>query len=360
MDGGMLDVPYKDIDAFFVEYLACIRRGQKVYVVEQKTDVFKFFVDLDWRADVALTEEQLLSVLGTMCSVVPGRCIVARAPIRVEDDDRVKSGVHIHWPDTRVSRSEALAFRTRILLELGDDPEWNERIDSSVYGGSGLRMVGSHKMPLGDPYMPWTPDAAVPESLTIEDLRDFSIKTLDEPNGQTGAMTEVSNHGPIEAYIRKYVPGQEQARIRRVGRKSVESFWVQTDSKWCENIQGAHKSNHIWFSIYGNTICQRCHDEDTCKGFVGREFILSPSIVEELTSNAAVDRTNFVSIRDFVPGHWFPQDAVGDVRTTGSPIFGSRPRGVGSVQKKHQSIRGGRGGHGRGRSHAGRGNREYT
>ena len=151
MDGGILDVPHKDMDAFMLEYLASLRRGDKVYVVEQKTEVFRFFVDLDWRDAEPLSDERLLEILQVMCSVVPGQCIVARAPVRLEDDGRMKSGVHIHWPETKVRRPEALAFRTRILLELGDDPEWNERIDLSVYGGSGLRMIGSHKMPVGDP-----------------------------------------------------------------------------------------------------------------------------------------------------------------------------------------------------------------
>ena len=338
MDGGILDVPYKDTEAFFVEYLAALRRDVKVYVVEQKTDVFKFFVDLDWRADEPITDSVLLDILEKMCTVVQGRCIVSRAPVRTEEDGRIKSGVHIHWPETLVTRAEALAFRTRILLEMDDDPEWNERIDSSVYGGSGLRMIGSHKMPTGDPYVPWTPGDRT--EITIDQLKDYSIRAKDE--GTQSTVAEVLNHGPLEAYIRKYIPGQEYARVKRIGRKGKEALWVQTDSKYCENVKTDHKSNHVWFSIYGDTICQRCHDED-CHGFVGREFILSPSIVEELSSNVAVDRSTFVSIRDFVPGHWFPQDPSEPVREGSAPVLGPRPRNVARVQSKHSRIRAGAG-----------------
>ena len=348
-------MPLKDTDAFFVEYLALIRRGEKVYVVEQKTDVFRFFVDLDWRATEPLSDEHLLEILQVMCSVVPGRCIVARASPRIEEDGRTKSGVHIHWPDTKVRRAEALAFRTRILLELGDDPEWNERIDVSVYGGSGLRMIGSHKMPTGDPYVPWIPGEEA-RSVTIDDIKDFSIRTNE--SDATENITEVTNFGPIEAYIRKYIPGQEHARIKRMIRRSPEILWVQTDSRWCANIQGEHKSNHVWFYVYGDTICQRCHDEYTCKGFVGKEFILSPSILEELTSNVAVDRSTFVSIRDLVPAHWFPEDNREPVRERSPSVLGSGSRRMASLQAKRPGVRAGRG-RGRGRSKTVPRSREY-
>lgn len=356
MDGGILDVPISDTPAFFIEYLALTRRGQKVYVVEQKTDVFRFFVDLDWRASEPLSDERLLEILQVMCTVVPGRCIVARAPPRIEDDGRTKSGVHIHWPDTKVRRAEALAFRTRILLELGDDPEWNERIDASVYGGSGLRMIGSYKMPSGEPYVPWVPGEPS-RPITLDDVKAFSIRT-DETDVTTN-ITEVSNFGPIEAYIRKYIPGQELARVKRIGRKSPQCLWVQTDSRWCANIQAEHKSNHVWFYIYGDTICQRCHDEDTCKGFVGKEYILSPSILEELTSNVAVDRSTFVCIRDFVPTHWFPQNDCESVREGTPSLLGTGPRRVAGVQAKRPSVRNGKG-RGRGRSTAVSSAREYS
>ena len=348
MDGGILDVPNKDTDAFMLEYLAMLRRGEKVYVVEQKTEVFRFFVDLDWRDTEPLSDDQLLETLQVMCTVVPGQCVVARAPLRTEEDGRVKSGVHIHWPETTVRRSEALAFRTRILLELGDDPIWNERIDLSVYGGSGLRMIGSHKMPVGEPYVPWTPGEQ-PQPITIDDIKSFSIRT--EETDVLKNITEVTHFGPIETYIRKYIPGQDRARVRRIGRKSPQCLWVQTDSRWCANIQAEHKSNHVWFYVYGDTICQRCHDEDTCSGFVGKEYILSPSIVEELTSNVAVDRSTFVSIRDLVPAHWFPEDARAPVREGASPILGPGPRRVAGVQAKRSGVRAGRG-RGRGRSAA--------
>lgn len=291
MDGGILDVPLADLDAFYIEYLSAIRRGHKVYVVEQKTDVFRFFVDLDYKADEALDDGTLLTLVQTMCEVVPGRCLVARAPIRIVNE-KMKSGVHIHWPDTYVTRSEALAYRTRILLEL-EGPEWAECIDASVYGGSGLRMLWSHKKPTGDPYVPWEPGTPAPEP-TLELLRLFSIRTAEH----TPTVTVEGSNDALERYIQKYIPGHAGARVKRIGQKG-STRWVQTDSRYCENVKREHKSNHVWFSITGDRICQMCHDTETCHGYVGPEYILSPSIVDAPVADSA--RSPILS---FLPDHW--------------------------------------------------------
>lgn len=349
MDGGILDVPLADIDAFYVEYIATVHRGQKVFVVEQKTDVFKFFVDLDYKAKDPLDDTYLLGLVEKMCSVVPGRCIVARAPVRRLDDGQVKSGVHIHWPETHVTRKDALAYRTKILMELDGD-EWNERIDPSVYGGSGLRMLWSHKRPTGDPYVPW------PEKtdISIELLRDFSIRT----NEQQPTVTVTESHDALENYIRKYVPGQDRLRIKRIGQKG-QYKWIQTDSRYCENIGQEHKSNHVWFSMYGDRLCQLCHDTETCHDYVGKEYILSPSIVDVPVAPASRP-----SILHFLPDHWFPELAsasnVGRTIHTSSPsVLGSGSRNMGKFQKGRSGVRG-RGGRGRGRTIPRVGSGEYS
>ena len=335
MDGGILDVPLADTNAFYIEYISAVRRGRKVYVVEQKTDVFRFFVDLDYKGPEAITDELLLEVLQKMCDVVPGRCVVARAPVR-EVDGLQKSGVHIHWPDTFVTRQEALAHRTKILMEL-DGPEWSEFIDASVYGGSGLRMLWSHKKPTGEPYVPWTPEGFSTDGPDIETLALFSGRT----NEERPTVDDTGSHEGLEEYIRKYIPGQERARVKRIGQKG-QTRWVQTDSRFCENIGQEHKSNHVWFSIYGDKICQMCHDADTCQGFVGREYLLSPSIVDD--SVAAPVR---LPISSLLPDHWFLEANSQPVHQGSTSVLGSRPGHMERVQRKNPSVRGGKG-HSRG------------
>jgi len=313
MDGGILQVPFEQLDEFYTEYVHAVRTGKKLYVVEQKTDVFRFFVDLDYKGPEALSDETILELTHVMHNVVKsGRCVIARAQPRDVGEGLVKTGVHIHWPDVFVTKTEALALRTRILLELPDDPEWSQRIDASVYGGSGLRMLWSHKREKGTetgPYIPWreltgavfdsVPDPAV--------LSLFAVRI----NKVSREFVNVEiTCTPLEKFIQRYLKGQERANVRRVMRKGQDKIVVQTDSRYCERIQGEHKSNHVWFGISKGRICQLCHD-DECKAqkFVGREHILSPSIVEELRSNVAVDNSTFVPICDLVPDFWWEEES---------------------------------------------------
>jgi hypothetical protein len=339
MDGGILQVPFEQLDEFYTECVHAVRLGKKLYVVEQKSDVFKFFVDLDYKGPEALPDDAVIELTAIMHSVVQkGRCLIARAEPRIVDT-QVKTGVHIHWPDVFVTKSEALALRTRILLELPEDPEWSQRIDASVYGGSGLRMLWSHKREKGvdsGPYTPWRDlDGNVFDRVpTPEILKLFALRTNEMSKESVNVEITCA---PLERYIRKYLKGQELANVRRVMRKGQDKIIVQTDSKYCERIQGEHKSNHVWFGISRGRICQLCHDDD-CKEqkFVGREHILSPSIVEELHSNVAVDNSTFVSIRDLVPDFWWQEESVS---TGGAPVFGSGPTNVGAASKSSVGVR---------------------
>lgn len=340
MDGGILQVPFEQLDEFYVECVHAVRIGKKLYVVEQKTDVFKFFVDLDYKGPEALPDEAVLNLVEVMHSVVQkGRCVIARAEPRIVDT-QVKTGVHIHWPDVFVTKSEALALRTRILLELPDDPEWSQRIDASVYGGSGLRMLWSHKRDRGSvdsgPYTPWRElnGGVFDATPSAETLKLFAVRTNEV--SKEAVNVEITC-APLERYIRKYLKGQELANVRRVLRKGEDRIIVQTDSKYCERIQGVHKSNHVWFGITRGRICQLCHDDD-CKEqkFVGREHILSPSIVEELRSNVAVDSSTYVSICDLVPDFWWQEESVSQ---RGAPVLGSRPSNMGASSKSSHGVR---------------------
>jgi hypothetical protein len=340
MDGGILQVPFEQLEEFYVECVHDIRIGKKLYVVEQKTDVFKFFVDLDYKGPEALPGDEILNLVAVMHSVVQkGRCCIARAEPRIVDG-LVKSGVHIHWPDVYVTKSEALALRTRILLELPDDPEWSQRIDASVYGGSGLRMLWSHKRDRGlvdsGPYTPWRElNGSVFDTVpSVETMKLFAVRTNEISKESVNVEITCA---PLEKFIRKNMKGQELANVRRVMRKGEDRIIVQTDSKYCERIQSEHKSNHVWFGISRGRICQLCHD-DECKDqkFVGREHILSPSIVAELRSNVAVDNSTYVSIRDLVPDFWWQEESVPQ---RSAPVLWTRPKNMGTASKSSGGFR---------------------
>jgi Prim-pol 4/Herpesviridae UL52/UL70 DNA primase len=299
MDGGILFVPTEETEEFYQVCIDLINSGSKLYVVEQKTENFRFFVDLDYKAPVKLADDDLLH----FCSIIHGaletnsRCLLARARPRSVGEGLIKSGVHIHWPDLIVNRIQALNLRTKIIASLGDGP-WDQIIDASVYGGSGLRMLWSHKKPTGDPYVPWRQlhGPELPKEPSVEYLRLFAVRT-DEPPKDAEILANISH---LEEFIQRYLPGQRKARIKKVQRHEHDGWFAQTDSRFCERIKTEHKSNHVWFSIHAGRVSQRCLDEQ-CAEFKGSEHILPPSIVEQLEDVAVVGSPSRSFLMDVFP-----------------------------------------------------------
>ena len=302
MDGGILLVPPEETLQFYEAYISLVNSGTKLYVVEQKTELFRFFVDFDYKAREKIDDQDLLQ----FCSIIqksleectrPGRCMIARARVRPVADGLLKSGVHIHWPDLVVSRNEALNLRNNIITSLGPGT-WDQVIDASVYGGSGLRMLWSHKKPTGDPYTPWRelggPD--FPKAPNSETLALFAIRTDETPR----VAKTLKSIDSLEHFVQRYLEGQGSARIRKVQRtRDVNTWFAQTDSLWCANMGRKHASNHVWFCIHQGKISQRCLD-DSCREFRGPNFILPPSIVKQL-EDVAVDDSVSDIFMDFLP-----------------------------------------------------------
>jgi len=48
LDGGKLSVPFDKLDKFYEKYVEAVKCGEKLYVVEQKTETYNFFVDIDY------------------------------------------------------------------------------------------------------------------------------------------------------------------------------------------------------------------------------------------------------------------------------------------------------------------------
>jgi hypothetical protein len=262
-------------------------------------------VDIDYKAHEKLSDEKIENICRTIHSVVAkGRCCIAKARPR-PCTEGIKTGVHVHFPDTVVTKGEALALRTRVLLKLDEDePDlpWAKIIDASVYGGSGLRMLWSHKKPTGDPYVPWKslsgdvyakePDAGI--------LELFSIRTVAEGTEETYELSAEDSE-PLEKFIRTKFEGQEGMRVKRVVRHEHNGWYVQSDSRFCERIGARHKSNHVWFGVrQGGIIFQKCFDEE-CKEFSGREHNLPPSIVDKLKNVTCLDSSPDCVIMDFLP-----------------------------------------------------------
>ena len=278
LDGGTISASEGFLDA----YVADVLHGEKLCVVEQKTGMFRFFVDVDFVSEE--NELDFIKVSRVLHSIIDlGKCVLARArPRRVENG--IKYGLHIIWPESRVNKKTAITLRTKILNEMGND--WERVFDPSVYAGSGLRMLWSYKGANDDstPYIPW----GIIDSFgfhefenkqpSVEFLKLYSIRI--ENTKDEDISDDLKSNSEFENFIRRNVEGQDKAKVIRVvpWKKSKKGdMCVITDSKYCENIKRCHKSNHVCFHLtLKGILTQRCND-DECKGFKSKKQYIIPS-----------------------------------------------------------------------------------
>lgn len=315
MDGGVLSVPFDRLNEFHEKYIDAVRSGEKLFVVEQKSPTYNFFVDIDYKDVKSLPQEDIQDICKIICDKVKRHggkeCLVCVSPPK-KVGEYTKTGVHLNWPDLVVDQASALALREHILVALSKakgGTDWNEIIDVAVYGdarrktkGSGFRMPWSHKMAkhqvCGGQGCPECDDTgkviqvaylplfiyrhgplstlmAVDRQPNVEILKMSSIRT-NEPQSITveppssiikeGSFSkeqtkdeivndEVKNE--IQSFVQKNMEGQQHAIITKMFKHN-NTYLVSTNSKYCENLKREHSSNHIWFYITGSTITQKC------------------------------------------------------------------------------------------------------
>ncbi len=158
MDGGKLSVPFDRLNEFYDKYIEAVKSREKLYVVEQKSDTYNFFVDIDYKSQEALGIDEIKDICKVICDEVKkhggGESLISIAQPK-KCGELIKTGVHLNWSGFVVDQSSAIALREYILVALSryqSDVIWDDIIDSSVYGngdrktkGSGFRMPWSFK-----------------------------------------------------------------------------------------------------------------------------------------------------------------------------------------------------------------------
>ena len=62
MDGGKLSVPFDRLNEFYEKYIEAIGTSEKLFVVEQKTPTYNFFIDIDYKDHESLSIEEIKSI----------------------------------------------------------------------------------------------------------------------------------------------------------------------------------------------------------------------------------------------------------------------------------------------------------
>mgnify|MGYP001497401246 FL=1 len=350
MDGGVLSVPFDKLNDFYEKCVEVYNSGERIFVVEQKTENYNFFMDLDYKDDEEMSFEQIKSVCKVICDKVSkfgGKDALISVAEPKPIDTLIKTGIHINWPGFVVNRSSALGIRDHVINTLNlayGSRDWKDIVDISVYGnnsrntkGSGFRMPWSHKKGKHEAcagqgcdlcnntgketqseYLPIFIYKHGPSSTLQKTEQKPSVDILHMATLRTQSMKPVIIEGTreeatfttlqtknefkdqearllVEAFVRKNVEGQTTASITKMFKYNKQ-FLVSTNSKYCENKKCNHNSNHVWFHIVGDTIAQKCFSTTNvlrqygfCKDFSGRRHQLSKKITDILYEDGKVE-----------------------------------------------------------------------
>jgi len=331
MDGGVLSVPYERLNEFYEIYIKAIQSGEKLFVVEQKTDTFNFFVDLDYKDEEDIPFERLEEYIRTICDRVThfnGKDVLISAASPKDCGNNLKKyGIHMNWQGFVVDHGSAMALHSHIVSALTimfPGKSWGDIVDTAVYGGgrknvkgSGFRMPWSHKYVKGEiqgeykPVLIYThkngeltrifdrsPSVEVMHMSTVRTL-STAINIVEGSSRDEGSFTftEMKNEfhnetvlNDLELFIQKEIEGQGYAQVRKIF-SNKNTFLVSSNSRYCENRGQSHASNHVWFRVEGRTIQQRCfctcetmkgRRYGYCKDFYGRKHRLPDSIYKGL------------------------------------------------------------------------------
>jgi len=161
LDGGIWKIPTSEYNNFLKLLASDLNAGEKHYISENKTTVFKFICDLDFYENDIITTTQVEHIVKVIQDIVneyfcSQKIIICGADsknVTVNGIDLIKSGFHLVFPKLWVTTDTAKKLRILFiekLIEKFNEREsfnkWEDVVDLSVYEDNGLRMVGCRKI----------------------------------------------------------------------------------------------------------------------------------------------------------------------------------------------------------------------
>jgi hypothetical protein len=360
LDGGKLHVPDEDNGTFYNVYFNhAILKREPLSVVELKTAIFPLFFDIDGRWNHGASNPQKtirvlagfiydfvtkiffeIDTSGASTSAQPAvdrsKMIVCASPPK-RDNTTEKHGVHIIFPNIIVNAPIAIACRERLLCyisqcDFGDAEmpmnEMSDVVDDSVFKANGLRMIWSNKGKTeGRAYVPsyWVDNSSTGEYvfdsvIQKRDLiRETSIRRFNEPltpcsggehliadkmdvhekNGVViGTSTSVDMYGDVLPEIRSLLPQVYNKVVFTAAFVTSHAVMLKSNSRYCQNKQGEHRTSTVYFCVTRQGICQRCYcrkEDRGCDKYASKTIKL-PERVSRVFFPDFLDDTDEVSI----------------------------------------------------------------
>jgi hypothetical protein len=337
MEGFKLNLS-DDYDTFQELYSKNIK--SKNCLVEKKTEFFRFFIDFDVLSEIIVDEEPYLKciqeVIYNIYNIKDLKCIstVPNKNIEIVKENKkfIKQGFHFHWPDLIVDVETAIKIRSNILVSIKTifgkvehfDNDWEKIIDKCVYRKNGLRLIGSDKCTVADSTRVYEDRVYILKNVYIDKnsnkelvdyytdnilalIKDTSIRSdkteitkyvnLTEYEEEENLISKselspISKNSLVYSEIKKFFKNhatgynvEDLGNISKVNGKDM--YLIYTRSKYCQNKQGFHTNNHIYFKLTPTGLCQKCLSQNTghhgcCRDYQSSHVPLSMSVISAL------------------------------------------------------------------------------
>jgi hypothetical protein len=161
LDGGIWKIPLNEYQTFLKLLADDLTAGEKHYISENKTEIFKFICDLDFYDETVITVKQVKHIVDVVYEVIKEyfgehRIIVCGADskqVTIDDQPLTKSGFHLVvpklWVTTQTAKKLRIVLIKTLLETFGERASyntWSDVVDLSIYEDNGLRMVGCRKI----------------------------------------------------------------------------------------------------------------------------------------------------------------------------------------------------------------------
>jgi hypothetical protein len=161
LDGGIWKIPKSEYPEFLRKLSIDLQNGEKHYISENRTPVFKFIMDLDFYEIEGITISQVEYIVKEIQKVITEYfgnysviiCGSDTKTVIKDSIEYVKSGFHLVWPKIWITVETAKIIRNLVienLINVFNERDsinpWADVVDLAVYEDNGLRMVGCRKM----------------------------------------------------------------------------------------------------------------------------------------------------------------------------------------------------------------------
>lgn len=279
-DGGKYNINNENRITFIKEYCDSYNRNEYLYLVECCLYPCKLFIDIDKKDIQDIDYKDIIKMVSSHFEkheMIVCLCTHTNGIHIIFNDIMLKSATHI----------------TTLLP--GDIMKY---IDMSVYK-TGLRLIGSRKLNEDRVYLPRykyingiKQETYNIKTLTPEILNLCCIQTDEskqKPNHQKTSSLQTVNYKNLEShFLYKLHNVYGNCKIKRVFIKN-SVIYIQTNSKFCMNLNDNHKNNYVYFIIKKNNqddhiLSQKCfcrcntvekRQYGYCRDFCSKEVIIS-------------------------------------------------------------------------------------